>query len=209
MNGLYVLATKPFLVTSFTNISSHSIGCVFHFVYGFLCSEKAYKFKSHLFIFAFLSFSLEDWPHKTLIQFMLKTIFRIFSSRSFMMSRLIFKTFSHFSVDFCVWCEEIFSLHWFACALLYVSIQGSLLNEWMTKSVKHPCPPSVIRHPAYLSHRPFLHPQAPPSPLCSLGGTVAGGGLAPASSLSSAAAGLLQATRLWEPASLPSTQRAI
>ena len=54
------LETKPFLVTSFANISSHSIGCVFYFVYGFLCSEKAYKFKSHLFIFAFLSLSLED-----------------------------------------------------------------------------------------------------------------------------------------------------
>ena len=208
MNCLYVLATKPFLVTSFTNISSHSIGCVFNFVYGFLCSEKAYKFKSHLFIFAFLSYSLEDWPHKTLIRFMLKTIFRIFSYRSFMMSRLIFKTFSHFQLVFVYGVRE-YSHFIDLRDLLYVNIQGSLLNEWMTKSVKRPCLPSIIRHPAYVSHRPFLHPQAPPSPLCSLGGTVAGGGLAPASSLSSATAGLLQDTRLGEPASFPSTQRAI
>ena len=72
----------------------------FLFVYGFLCSEKAYKFKSHLFIFAFLSFSLEDWPNKTLVRFTLKTIFCIFSSRSFMMSCFIFKTFSHFQLIF-------------------------------------------------------------------------------------------------------------
>ena len=32
----------------------------FHFVNGFLCCANAYKFKSHLFIFAFTSFALGD-----------------------------------------------------------------------------------------------------------------------------------------------------
>ena len=52
--------------------------------------------RSHLFIFAFISFALGDCPKKTLLWFMSKNIFLIFSSRSFMVSCLIFKLVSNF-----------------------------------------------------------------------------------------------------------------
>jgi len=41
MNCLYILEIKPLLVASFANIFSRSVGCLFVFVYGFLCCAKA------------------------------------------------------------------------------------------------------------------------------------------------------------------------
>ena len=44
MSCLYVLEIKSLLVTLFGNILSHSVGCLFHIIYGFLCCAKACKF---------------------------------------------------------------------------------------------------------------------------------------------------------------------
>ena len=46
----------------------------------------------HLFIFAFISTALGNRPKKTLLQFMSENILPMFSSKSFMVSCLIFKT---------------------------------------------------------------------------------------------------------------------
>ena len=44
MSYLYTLEISPLSVASFANIFSHSVGCFFWFVYGFLCYAKAFKF---------------------------------------------------------------------------------------------------------------------------------------------------------------------
>ena len=44
MSCLYILEIKPLSVTSFANIFSHSVGCLFGFFNGFLCCTKAFKF---------------------------------------------------------------------------------------------------------------------------------------------------------------------
>ena len=54
--------------------------------------------RSHLFIFVFIS--LGDGPEKTLVQFMSENVLPVFSSRSFMVSRLTFKSLSHFEFIF-------------------------------------------------------------------------------------------------------------
>ena len=53
---------------------------------------------SHLFLFLFL-LSLGDWSKKTLVRFMLENVLPMFSSRSFMVSHLMFKFF--FCFCFC------------------------------------------------------------------------------------------------------------
>ena len=50
--------------------------------------------RSHLFIFAFISFALGDSPKKTMIRFMSENVLPIFSSRSFVVVCLIFKSLS-------------------------------------------------------------------------------------------------------------------
>ena len=62
----------------------------FHFVYGFFCCANLVSLiRAHLFIFAFISFSLGDWAKKILLQFMLENVLPMVSSRSFMMSCFI------------------------------------------------------------------------------------------------------------------------
>ena len=56
--------------------------------------------RSQLFIFAFISIALGNWTKKTLVRFMSENVLPAFSSRSLMISCLIFKSLSH--------CEFIF-----------------------------------------------------------------------------------------------------
>ena len=44
MSCLYILEINPLSVVSFAIIFSHPEGCVFTFVYSFLCCAKAFKF---------------------------------------------------------------------------------------------------------------------------------------------------------------------
>ena len=106
---------------SFTFTFTFLVPCLvcmlsFHFIYGFLCSERLRSLiRSHLFIFAFICIVLRDWPKKTLIQFVSENVLPVFSSRSFMVSCLIVYFFKPFWGYFCVWCESVFWLQWFVC----------------------------------------------------------------------------------------------
>ena len=61
MSCLYILDINPLLVMSFANIFSHSVGCLFILL---MISFAVQKFlsliRSHLFIFAFISFALRE-----------------------------------------------------------------------------------------------------------------------------------------------------
>ena len=61
MSYLYILEIKPFSVTSFANIFSHSVGCLFILFTVFFAVQKPLSWiRSHLLIFAFISFVLGD-----------------------------------------------------------------------------------------------------------------------------------------------------
>ena len=83
------------------NIFSQSISCLL-FVYGSLCYAKAFKFNKVTFIYFcfFFPIALGDWPRKTLVWFMSENVLPMFSSRSFMLSCLIFKSLSHLEFIF-------------------------------------------------------------------------------------------------------------
>ena len=84
---LYILEIKPLLVSSFANIFSHSVGGLFIlFIVSFAVQKLISLIRSHLFIFAFISVALGDWPKKTLVRFTSDNVLPMFSSRSFMVS---------------------------------------------------------------------------------------------------------------------------
>ena len=59
---------NPFSVISFPNIFSHSVGCLFVLLMVFFAVQKLLSLiRSHLFMFAFISFSLEDRSKKILL----------------------------------------------------------------------------------------------------------------------------------------------
>ena len=51
--------------------------------------------RPHLFIFAFISIVLGDWPKKTVVQFMSENVLPMFSSTGIVMACLTVKTLSH------------------------------------------------------------------------------------------------------------------
>ena len=93
---LYILEIKPLSVTSFANIFPHSVGCLFIlFMVSFAVPKLVSLIRSHLFIFAFISIALGDWPKKTSVCFMSENVLPMISSQSFMVSCLMFKSLSH------------------------------------------------------------------------------------------------------------------
>ena len=96
MNCLYILEIKPLLGASFTNIFSCRLS--FHFVYGSFAVQKLVSLiRSHLFVFVFTFIAWGDWSKKAFVQFMSDNVLPVFTSRSFMVSCLMFKPLSHFS----------------------------------------------------------------------------------------------------------------
>ena len=119
---LCILEIKPLLITSFSNIFSQSVNCLFIlFMVSFAVQKLISLIRSNLFSFAFISIALGDRPKKTLLWFMSKNVLSIFSTRSFMVAYLIFKSLSHF---------EFISIHGMReypdFTGLYVAVQLSL-----------------------------------------------------------------------------------
>ena len=67
--------------------------------------------RSHFLIFVFISVALGDWPKKTLVWFMSENVLPMFSSRSFMVSWLMFKSLTHFELVSCL-VRVFVLLHW-------------------------------------------------------------------------------------------------
>ena len=84
-------------VISFANVFSHLVGCLFVVLMVFFTVQKLLSLiSSRLFIFACISFALGDRSKKILLQFMSKSVQPVFSSRSFMVSDLTFRSLIHF-----------------------------------------------------------------------------------------------------------------
>ena len=68
MSCLYSLDINSLLVISFANIFSHSVGCLFILLMvSFVVQKLLSLIRSHLFIFAFISFTLGDGAKKVLL----------------------------------------------------------------------------------------------------------------------------------------------
>ena len=68
MSCLYIWEVNPFLVASFANICSHSVGCLFVlFIVSFTVQKLLSLIRFHLFIFAFISITLGDKSKKILL----------------------------------------------------------------------------------------------------------------------------------------------
>ena len=66
----------------------------------FVAQKLVSLVRSHLFIFVFISIALGNLPKKTCVWLMSENILPMFSSRSFMVSCLMFKSLSHFEFIF-------------------------------------------------------------------------------------------------------------
>ena len=83
MSCLYMLDINPLSIISFANNFSHSVGCLFILLMVSFAVQKLLSLiNSHLFIFAFISFTWGDRSKNVLLRFMSKSVLPMFSSRN-------------------------------------------------------------------------------------------------------------------------------
>ena len=116
---LYMLDINPLLVISLANIFSHSVGCLFILLIISLAMQKLLSLiRSQLFLFLFPL--LQEMEPKKLLQFMLKSVLPMFSSRSFIVFSLTFRSLIYFEFIFVYGVRERSNL-----ILLHIAVQFS------------------------------------------------------------------------------------
>ena len=107
MSSLYILEIKPLPEVSLANMFSHTVGSLFILMlFSFAMQNLSVLMRSHLFILSFMSLALGDVSVKMLLRGMSEIILPMFSSRTFMVLQLIFKSFIHFEFIF------VYGVHW-------------------------------------------------------------------------------------------------
>ena len=100
MSYLYILDINPLSEICFSNIVSHLVACLFILSMASFAVQEAFSFDVVLFIFAFVSLAWGDRSRRTLLRLMSKNVLPMFSSRSFMVSGLIFKSLIYIELIF-------------------------------------------------------------------------------------------------------------
>ena len=96
MSYLYILEINPSSVASFANIFSHSEGCVFIlFMVSFVVQKLLTFIRSNFFIFVFISISLGHGSKGSCCN-VSQSVLPMFSSKSFIVSGLTFRSLIHF-----------------------------------------------------------------------------------------------------------------
>ena len=98
---LYIFEINSLSVASFAIIFSHYEGCLFILlIVSFVVQKLLSLIRSHLFIFAFISITLGGGSWRILLWFMSESVLPMFSSRSFIVSGLTFRSLIHFEFIF-------------------------------------------------------------------------------------------------------------
>ena len=101
VNFLYILEIRPLSEVSLANMFSHTVGSLLILMLFSLAMQKLFiLMRSHLFILSFMSLPLGDVSVRMLLHGMSEIFMPMFSSRTFMVLRLIFKSFIHLEFIF-------------------------------------------------------------------------------------------------------------
>ena len=101
MSSLCILDINALLDISFANIFSHSVdGLSILLMVSFIVQKPFSLISSHLFIFAFVALAWGDRSKKILLRPVSERLLPMFSSRSFVVSGLTFKSLTHFEFIF-------------------------------------------------------------------------------------------------------------
>ena len=96
MSSLYILEIKPLSKVSLANTFSHTVGSLFILMLFSLTMQELFiLMRSYLFILSFMSLALRDISVKIFLHGISEIFLPMFSSRTVMVSGLIFKSFIH------------------------------------------------------------------------------------------------------------------
>ena len=115
VSSLYILEIRPLSEVSLANMFSQTVGSLFILMLFSLAMQKLFILMwSHLFILSFISPALGDVSVRILLHGMSEIFLPMFSSMTFMVLRLIFKSFIHLEFSFAyivIWCSSFIFLH--------------------------------------------------------------------------------------------------
>ena len=101
MSSLYILEIRPLSEVSLANMFSHTVGSLCILVLFSLAMQKLFYFDEVPFvILSFMSLALGDMSVRMLLHGMSEIFLPMFSSRTFMVLQLIFKSFIHLEFIF-------------------------------------------------------------------------------------------------------------
>ena len=101
VSSLYILEIRPLSEVSLANMFSHTVGSLCILMLFSLALQKLFiLMRSHLFITFFMSLASGDVSVSMVLHGMSKIFLLMFSSRTFMVIQLIFKSFIHLEFIF-------------------------------------------------------------------------------------------------------------
>ena len=101
MSCLCILEIYYLSLVSFAIIFSDSEGCLFTlFAVSFAVQKLLSLIRSHLFIFVYISITLGGGSQKILLRFMSSNVLPMFSTKSLIVSGLMFRSLIHFEFIF-------------------------------------------------------------------------------------------------------------
>ena len=101
MSSLYILEIRPLSEVPLANMFSHTVGSLCNLVLFSLAMQKLFiLMRSHLFILSFMSLALGDMSVTMLLRGISEIFLPMFSSRTFMVLQLIFKSFIYLEFIF-------------------------------------------------------------------------------------------------------------
>ena len=121
MSSLYILEIRPLSEVSLANMFSHTVGSLCILMLFSLAMQKLFiLMRSHLFILSFMPLALGDMSVRMLLSGISEIFLPMFSSRTFMVLQLIFKSFVHLEFVF------VYHLSWWSNFIfLHVAVQVS------------------------------------------------------------------------------------
>ena len=115
MSSLYILKIKTLSNVSLANKFSHIVSSLSILMIVSLAMQKLFiLMQSHLFIFPLISLALCNILAKILLCGMPEIFLSVFSSRTFMVSHFMFKSFIHFEFIL-AWYTLVVQIHFFTC----------------------------------------------------------------------------------------------
>ena len=131
VNCFYILYINPFFVAPFENVFSHYEDCLFILLIVSFAVQKLISFRGLICLFLFL-FSFLGGSKKILLQFMSKSVLPMFSSKSFIVSGLTFRSLIYFEFIFVYGVRKCSNF-----TLLYVAVQLSQHHLLKRLSLPH------------------------------------------------------------------------
>ena len=133
MSCLNILEINPLLIALFPNILSHSVHYLFILLIDSFAVQKLLSLiSSYLFIFVFIFITLRGCSKNILLQFMSKSVQPVFSSKSFTVSSLTFRSLIHFEFTFAYSVRECSNF-----ILLQIAVQFSQCHPLKRLSFLH------------------------------------------------------------------------